>query len=179
MRSKLATPTRLWGVVPERDASERRHDAIALNAALHDIRGEALCMTAEAFSFLRTPGERELYDILLDGFEVRPILFVREHESWMASWRAQTARLLNRARPDNLHGTVFDYAPDSWLLDDESIIRFHGLSTKVLSYEECLECEGGSIPAFLRTLGLDPATMPDASAYWWNRTAVHADENRV
>lgn len=142
-----------------------------INAELHASPTEAVLITSESFSFLRTDAERAALDRLTDGFEVRPIGFFREKEAWMASWRRQVLdNVPPRAVKTDAPGTIFDFSAQSWLLDYDALRHFYGPRGHYLSYDDALAAHGTVIPDFLACLGLDPKTMPRTDRIWLNTT---------
>lgn len=128
-------------------------------------------MSGEAFSFLRTSKERTVYDLVFDGFDVRPILFLREKQSWLRSWQKQTA-LLQETFPDAdmSADSIFNYSDQSWLVEDHKIARFFGPRVCTLNYEAEVSENGSVIPAILRELGIASHEAPPWDHIWLNRS---------
>lgn len=150
---------------------QQQQEAVRVNEWLLGKPGDALIISAEAFSFLRRPSEREIFDLVFRGFEVRTVLFLRERLDWLESWKKQTAGGLARfGRPVGDVESVFDYEPESWLTDDASIEAFFQPGCRTLSYEAAMEEHGSVVPAFLEAIGLDPSECPPWQEYWRNRS---------
>lgn len=171
IRPELMTPIRLRGILPVPNFEDQCKTAVRTNADLHRLSGTALLMSGEAFSFLRTPKERKVFNLMFDGFDLHPILLFREKQSWLHSWKQQTARLRqNFPDADMTSGSIFNYSDNSWLVDDQAIQRFFGPKTRVLSYEGEITKYESVIPAFLRELGIPLKDAPDWDNVWVNRT---------
>ena len=171
IRSDLMTPMRLRARAPVETYAAQCANARGANAILHDLPGRQLIISAEAFSFLRTRREREVFDIAFDGFEIRPIVCFRNPGDWLKSWRKQTRNLRQAhgwklARP----GSVFDFSETSWLLDDAAIKRFFGPATRALSYEAAMDEHQSILPDVMNQLGFDPQACPPWNDVWDNRT---------
>ena len=171
LRRELMTPIRYLNKVADMDHATQCRKARLANAALHDQAGRALLISAEAFSFLRTKEERAVLDSVFEGFDIYPIIALRETQSWLESWRQQMLHLHHRFAGDGAgEATIFDYAPQSWLTDDRAILDFWGQKARVISYEDALQAHGNIIPAYLRAIGLDPADAPEWTKVWQNKT---------
>lgn len=172
IRPELNTPIRLR--YPELAAptlEQQRLQALRINERLMAKPGHALIISAEAFSFLRRPSEREIFDLVFQGFEVRTVLFLRERQDWLESWKKQTAGALAKfGRPVGDVESVLDYELSSWLADDASIEAFFQPGCQTLCYEAAMEKHGSVVPAFLEAIGLDPSECPPWQEYWRNRS---------
>jgi hypothetical protein len=152
IRPNLQTPLRLLDGDPFLN-HDRRKMVNALNALLGGIPQPNLIVSAEAFSFLRTGEEKSLYEALFAGFAVVPLLFLREKQAWIESWKRQTRSLLDRIQPASGDPGVLDYSEDTWLCDDRAIAEFFD-DPQVLHYEMLVRRYGSVIPPFLECLGL-------------------------
>ena len=171
LRPSLLTPVRLRGRLPIPDAQDQREGSILANRMLKNLPGEALLVSAESFSFLRTPTERENFDYMFDGFDVLPVVVFRDPKSWMQSWEKQVRRLKKNFWTGNTTAdTIFDFSEYSWLVNDDSIRDFFGTVTCSLTYELALEKFGSIIPAILTELNLPLADCPPWDQMWENRT---------
>jgi hypothetical protein len=152
IRAHLQTPLRLLEGDPFLN-HDRRELVNAMNAMLGGIALPNLIVSAEAFSFLRTGKEKSLYEDLFAGFAVAPLLFLREKQAWIESWKRQTRSLLGRIQPAPGDPGVLDYSEDTWLCDDRAIAEFFD-DPQVLHYEMLVRRYGSVIPPFLECLGL-------------------------
>ena len=187
LRPELATPVRLRDRVPEYDDAQRAGAIALARETIANKPSESLIISAEAFSFLKTPEERDLLLTLTEGHILRPIVFLRERLAWLASWQRQSADLKARLERKGrmINGKVVGYAEhvldssvDSAMGWHEDIRNFFGPDATYLSYENALARDGSVIPDFLRALGLDPDECPDPSAArWHNRTRYDADDD--
>lgn len=161
IRPSLSTPMRLSRAALPLDDAAWQSRLPALREALRDVPTDAVLMSAEAFSFLRTPAERQRLDELCDGFEWEALMFLREPASFLASWELQiTHSGLATAEGAVAGQGIFDVSPKSWLVDHAAIRTFWGDQGRFLSYEEAMGPKGSVIPALLERIGLDPASAP-------------------
>lgn len=173
LRPELETIVRRQGRAkrPDQQVVDRLLDEI--NALLHACPTEAVVVSSETFSFLRTDQERASLERLAAGFALRPIGFFRDKAAWMNSWRRQVEdNMAARVRTTDVANTIFDFSMESWLLDYEAIHRFFGPDGQYLSYDQALEAHGTVVPAFLESLGLDPAKLPGTDRVWLNTTTA-------
>ena len=172
LRPELQTAIRIRGIhFAKQTHEDQKADARRANKSLHSLSGDTLIISAEAFSFLRTPEEHMTFDIMFDGFDVQPIAFLREPHDWMESWKRQTANILGIVgRPDNRVNSIFNYDPNSWLLDNEALKKFFQPNGRFLSYEDELGKHGNVIPAFLMELGIPLDNCPPWQDIWANRS---------
>lgn len=171
LRSSLKTPVRIRGRDSHRKYLQKITSAMAINKKLHQCRASRILLSAEAFSFARTLPEKVILKTMFQGFHLKPILFVRNKEDWLESWKTQLQNL------QNTHGIVdpplegiFDFRPGSWLVDDRAIARFYGNNTVVISYEKALMESQSVIPCYLKSVGLCPDECPGWEEFWYNRT---------
>ena len=182
LREYLATPIRLRHDEPVRTSADKDERVKAVNHILRTFAGSKnLIISAEAFSFLRTADEKRRYDDLFYGLQVRPILFLRERQSWVSSWTKQTAKLRARFEREGLliggdlkgyRENIFDLGPNSVVGIESAIRDFFGPDGLYLSYEDVMDRQGSTVPAFLNAIGLEPSDCPDHDAYWFNKTRV-------
>lgn len=174
LRQELETPMRLQGTVKSKRLSILLEEMNNVNTVLKSIKSTNLIISAEAFSFIRTPFEMELLYFMLRGFKVIPIIFLRDKTLWLKSWYVQVLGLrkqLNLLDDNELaKGGIFDFSTDSWLVDDKSILSMYGNDTVVHSYEDCLAESGSVIPAFLKTIGLPLNECPTWKNIWKNNS---------
>lgn len=171
IRDDLETPVRLRGNFIYND-EERVKVVREAKLSLYRQESEKIIISAEAFSFFRMQSELEaLYDFL-DVFRVVPIFFYRDPVSWMRSWELQLIPLRRKLNILNPRSEgIFDFRPNSWLLDDDAIVDLFGEQTIALSYDEHVERDGSVIPMFLRSLGLSPKDCPAWDGVWCNDSA--------
>lgn len=171
IRPSLSTPMRMHEVCPVQDPDRRLAGARAVNELLLNEALPDLAMSAEAFCFLRTRDERELFDAMFDGIDVRPFGFFREPGDWLRSWNSQLTEkgLIRHPKAEPGKG-IFDLSADSWMVQHEQIKAFFGPKGVYRSYEAEVDQRGSVIPAFLELLGLDPEACPDWRGIWTNRS---------
>ena len=170
IRRELVTPSRFTGRVPSQ-VGDRSQTIAEANAALHGFDGDRLIMSAEAFSFMRTEGERAALDRLLAGFDVVPVGYLREAADFLKSWEARLTSMKVHQQPGTVDGEgILDLRPDSWLVDHDAIRAFFGSRGIYLSYEAAMRDAGNVVPAFLGAIGVDPADSPAWGQVWANRT---------
>jgi hypothetical protein len=135
------------------------------------VEAEKLVISAEAFTFARTPREKELYDLMFADIAVNPMVCFRNKKYWLEIWAKQLARL-GVLRPRNAtFGTgIYDLSEESWLLDYDQIQKFFGPRGIYIDYDYVLECDGSVIPSFNRALGLSEATWPPSGDIFENRS---------
>lgn len=147
------------------EPAEQRRDALEFGRILANTEGDALVVSAEAFSFLRTPAEQEVFRLVFAEFEVTSLVFFRNPSDWMESWIRQTSTLFaNFGHRRRSVTSIFDYGPDSWLVDDRAIEAFFP-ECRPLSYEDAIDGNGSVLPVFLEALGLRPQECPPWDAY--------------
>jgi len=173
IRPELMTPMRLRGFSQTSDYQEQALQAVTVNKVLKETAGEALIISAEAFSFLRTAKERELFDMMFADFDVRPITFFRESATWLHSWKKQLSKLIKRKEEYNIEfskESIFDFSPNTWLLNDDAIRNFFHPNGCSLSYDDAIEEYDNVIPVFLKELGLILSACPPWEDVWYNRS---------
>ncbi len=177
IRPELMTPVRLNRPFFRMTRDMQIARIADANKRLHAIEGRHLVASAESFSFLRTSAERELLDRLFDGFDLRPVIFLRDQSTWLHSWQQQVGHFMERKEAlalDTSTGSIFNFEPTSWLADDTALTDFFGPEAQSMSYEDALAANGSVVPAFLRAVGLDPDRCPEWEGYWFNKTAPQA-----
>lgn len=147
---------------------EEAHEVISRASASRVV------ISGECFSFLRTEDERQRLRLLTGEHAVRPILFFRDQEDWMRSWRAQLDKREHGVDADDRSESIFDFSPQSWLTDHDEMRGFWGDEASYLSYDGSLERAGSVLPDFLQTIGLDLAICPQWEGIWENRTPAGA-----
>lgn len=164
LRPELQTPVRLQGRAPSYPDPQNVIKQVN-NYLTQNIKTDAI-LSAEAFSFLRTAEENRLYEILFQGFQVIPIGFFRQPESWLNSWKQQLQKM-QLANPSYNQG-IFDFSPETWLVQDSDIKDFFGPEGIYHSYEETLKNYGSVLPVFVKALGVDTKDLPDLAPIWEN-----------
>ncbi len=173
IRPELMTPVRIRGFSRLSNYPDQSKRAEKINKLLKETAGDALIISAESFSFLRTAEERALFDTVFADFDVHPITFFRESVAWMNSWEKQLSMLVAKKKKYNIglsKGTIFDFSPDSWMLDDDAIKDFFHPNGHSFSYDDAIEKHGNVIPVFLKELGLTVSACPSWENIWYNRT---------
>ena len=172
VRPELNLGPRLRRKVPRLTFEEQIEACKAANENLQALEGEKILVTSEVFSFLKTPKERQLLDILFAGFDVTPIVVFRNPEDWMKSWAKQMKRLQIKFPEEARKGKgIFNLRPDSWLVDDAKLKTFFSPKGRFLDYDAIMESQGNLIPALLETMGIDPAICPPWDGAWANRSS--------
>lgn len=171
IRNDLLTPRRIRGLEKKRSYIRKIVDAYYINKKIRGFECELIILSAEAFSFIRTFGERLILRVMFRGFFVIPIVFFRDSKSWLSSWGKQLANIKNSSKGYELSTEgIFDFSENSWLVDDDAIVKVFGRETIVVSYENSLDKDGSVIPSFLESLGLNPKNCPSWSEYWFNKS---------
>lgn len=174
LRNDLLTPVRLrlnnYFLKPELEMNAILLDA---NERLHQLPGSKFILSSEAFSFMRTEDEKIRFKKLFNGFDVRPIVVFREKKSWLKSWESQVKRNLSDKYPEekkNEQG-IFNFQPNSWLVDDERIRDFFGPKAHLIDYDKELKKHQNIIPSILEKLfSSDVNGFFDVKKVWHNRT---------
>ena len=157
--TKLVTPVRMFaGDLILEDSVDQILEA---NQTLHSIEHDNLIISAEAFSFLRSEKEKQLLEMLVDGFVVKPMLYLRNKKAWMKAWKEQMSHFEDLIE-FNVANTVTDFNVDSWLLDDAALTDFYNVDA--YDYERI----ENTIPHFLHELGIN--NYPNFNSYWDNQT---------
>lgn len=171
LRDTRATPVKLKSRV---GIDQRYRDSIAerirqfVAANVHSTH----LFTAEGLSFLRYPDEFDRLRRLIGG-EARVIAYLRERDSFRDSYGAALRRR-KQDRPEDKESFAY-LGDDSWLLDYEARLRpfrevFGDSNVDVIDYDLSVRRDGGVIPSFLRSLGVDHAFAPsDWEPFWLNR----------
>ncbi|MCB1497298.1 MAG: hypothetical protein KDJ86_16050 [Bauldia sp.] len=176
VRPSLYTPIRIAGVCPPLSGEQLGLAIRSVNKSLRAEVHDDIILSAEAFSFLRTGQEREDLDRMFDGISEHPIGFLRESTAWLRSWAAQLNRAgLSHNPNEGTAGSIFDFSPESWLVQHEEIRSFFGPRGSYLRYEEEVARMGSVIPAFLESLGLDPCDCPEWRSLRLNRSDSDAE----
>jgi hypothetical protein len=154
--------------LPSWHAETRRHIAEQLASP-----APSMFISAESLSFLRYPDELATLRELLGSREVRVIVFLRDPQDYLRSYRAQVEKM---GYAPSRYPESFNYVePDTWLIDFDRLLgaytdAFGPESVTVLSYEDALAAHGSAIPAVAEAAGLAIADLPDWQEYWLNPT---------
>ncbi|MFN2259470.1 MAG: hypothetical protein ABR601_06490 [Parasphingopyxis sp.] len=183
LRDAFGSPIKLRTGVRRYGLARRLGDIVRLRRMLRRIRCPNIVISAEAFCFLRTPGERALLRIAFAGFELVPVILFRDGADWLASlekqlgglrlWLERQGRLVDGV-PDGYSAHALDFSPASDLVDYAAIRRFFGDGI-YLDYEPIVAARGSVLPAFLEAIGIDPADMPAYGEYRDNPSAEKRD----
>ncbi|RZJ43884.1 MAG: hypothetical protein EON87_11225 [Brevundimonas sp.] len=154
IRSDLITPMRM----ARRDMKPSPDEAIAslkgFNVWARSQPAPNLILSSEAFSFLRTPAERALIDVMVEGLDIVPVAVKRDPVSWLRSWSGQLQKMKLTPPIGDLGDTVFDLAETSWLVDFDAVTAFWRPDGTVIGYEAALERHESIIPALAELMGL-------------------------
>ena len=83
----------------------------------------------------------------------------------------KTANLLDRfGRAIEEGDSIFDYEPNSWLVDDAAIESFFQPKCRPINYENVMKKHGSVIQAFLEEIGLNLSECPAWEDYFFNRS---------
>ncbi|MCA1749861.1 MAG: hypothetical protein LC634_10210 [Sphingomonadales bacterium] len=170
LRDAFGSPIKLRTGVRRYGPARRLGDIVRLRRMLRRIRCPNIVISAEAFCFLRTPGERALLRLAFAGFELVPVIFFRDSTDWLAR---QQGQLVNGV-PDGYSAHALDFSPASDLVDYAAIRRLFGDGI-YLDYEPIVAARGSVLPAFLEAIGIDPADMPAYGEYRDNPSAEKRD----
>ena len=173
IRDSLQTPVRLSDVCPILNPAQKIEGLARVNAYLRQLPQETVILSAEALSFVRQSDELELIEKLCLGMDFRALMFLRNPNDWLESWKSQVAYLMAQNLAEASSGTgVFDFSESTWLTDHDAMRGAWGNRCKFLSYEAALKTHGSVIPAFLIELGLDPASCHDWKCFVANSSAT-------
>jgi hypothetical protein len=144
-----------------------------LTEQMQQWRGRTFILSAESFSYMRTRTERKHLSAYLAkfGFDVYPIVYIRDAQSWRASWEAQIAkqpgvRLFRQRYPSQFK------ILDDWYFDRDTLTAFWrsiSQNTLFVDYDNEVAQRGSVIPSFLQAIGL-PRSF-DSERYFLNRTS--------
>lgn len=172
IRNSLQTPIRIRNRVHGRSYIEKIRTAYLINFKLHSIDCPNLIISSEAFSFIRKLHEIVILKIMFKGFLLTPIVFFREKNEWLRSWRHQMRNIMQVFDIEsNVPRGVFDFRENSWLIDDSSIADIFGKQLEIINYETAVKMYRSVIPPFLESIGLEPSACPSCDDLWLNRTA--------
>lgn len=137
-------------------------------------------LSNEDLSWLRYPEEMKRLRGMLceDGScegKVSFVLFLRNREDFLRSYRAQIYKVPGRVESDDPASALY-VGKDTWVADFDGLIEayragFPDASLSILDYDRVRQAEGSVIPAYLRAIGLDPSRMPPWQDYRFNQTA--------
>lgn len=169
-RPKLLTPVRINKISITQNFFETSAAIKKINAALHEIDKNKLILSAEGFSFLRTPEEHFLFDLLSDGFNVKTLGFYRNERAWTKSWQRQISGLKKRVTPHlQGQGTIFDLSPNSWLFKRQALFTiFPNLIWE--DYDKIIAVDRNVIPRYLEFLRVNVEKAPKWIDYQHNRS---------
>jgi hypothetical protein len=138
---------------------------------LASSRTSSVLMTTEGLSLLRHADEIERLRLLLDADhnQVSVILYLREREQFIESYKKQIFKVPGRAFSDD-PASVFYVEPGTWLTDYDAIIdAFRGGFGKdavsIIDYDAEIERRGDVLPSFVEALGLRPEMFGDIGKY--------------
>lgn len=173
VRSSLDTPVRINGLCRALTTEDAEAGLRAVNHRLRAMPEETVVLSAEALAFLREPDEMQRLEILCEGLEWRSVMFLREPQSWMRSWKTQLTHAPLQYEPGvTPERGIFDFGPHSWLVDHAAIRAFWGGRGTFIDYEQTMARHGSAIPAFLAELGLDPERCPPWNDFYLNISAA-------
>lgn len=159
LRTGIATVARLQAsaINPKPELQNRQRAAYVTE--LQAIKAPNLIVSAEAFTFLRTPEEKAQVRSFLDalGREVTIVLVRRDEAGWRASWENQLRKnpkvwQRNEALPDEQR------ADGEWYFDWPAIVDFWSDLGElvIVDYDAAMAEEDNVIPAIYRAMDLDP-----------------------
>lgn len=170
---------------PERDSlakmkMKRPFDSSAVERArsrihrfLDSADAEKVLFTTEGLSLLRFPDELErlLELIRAEEHHVSVILYLRNRDDFLSSYRRQLAKQPGR-EPSSNRDSVLYVEPDSWLADYDHLLEvwraaFGTDAIHVINYDAELDRAGSVIPSFVAKLGVDPSAL-DVRDPWLN-----------
>jgi hypothetical protein len=137
-------------------------------------------LSNEGLSWLRYPAEmKRLRDVLCEGGscegKVNFVLFLRNRQDFLQSYRAQILKVPGRVESDDPASALYA-RDDTWVADFDGLIEayrqgFPEATFSIIDYDFATQRDGSVIPAYLRAIGLDPARMPPWQDYHLNRSA--------
>ena len=135
-----------------------------------------IILTTEGLSLLRQQDEidRLLRILDCDGVEITVILYLRNREDYLKSYKQQFLKKKGRV-PSRDYWSALYVERDTWLLDYETLISIYKQSVGenrvvVIDYDKEMKVVGNTIPSFLKVIGIDPENERDISSYFCNRT---------
>jgi hypothetical protein len=143
------------------------------NEFLRNQRENNIVISSEAFSFLRNPLERELFDTVFDGFDLKVIVYLRMGPGWLKSWKHQTRGIDSGEQRSSLE--ITDYDEKSWLMRDDQILKFFGDSVQAVSYDTVLRQDGSVITSFVNSVGLGSIAFTDV--HYFENKSVGGETN--
>ncbi len=143
----------------------------ATHAAVAATDGDRLVYSVEGLSLLRHPDEIERVVSLFDGSDLSVVMFVREPAEFLRSyeWSMRVLGLTMSDDPDSL----LYVGPGSWVVDYETRAALWrdaigAPNVHIISYEECMETAGSTVPAMFEALGIDRAAAVGLDRYFLN-----------
>lgn len=161
IRSDLLTVMRLKhveqrGFIPEKPMEKDR-----LRKLVCDSKCSEFLVSAESFSFLRTPAELKHLTTYLEklGCKIVVILFSRNVHDWKASNSSQLVKM-------QYHGPYVEPLPENkrvdadWYYNHKAICNFWQQvgELKVIDYDMALSNDGSVITSFMKAIGKENIT---------------------
>lgn len=176
VRASLETPVRLNGICRPLPSGDAAVGLRAVNQRIRAMREDTAVLSAEALAFLRETDEMQRLEILCEGLEWQTIMFLREPASWLRSWKTEVTHGPLRHTPGvTPESGIFDFSPQSWLVDHAAIRAFWGSRGTFIDYEQATSSHGSVIPAFLSAAGLNPELCPPWDKFYLNSSAAKTD----
>jgi len=157
----------------EYSAMVRRHIQESISGS--DTAG--IIFSNEDLSYLRFSDElASLHDILGREHQIHIVVYLRERQSFLQSYRQQIRSVAGR-NVSNDKSSAFYVDDDSWLADYHSLIRayeseFSAERVHAVDYDHVLAMDGSILPSFMRALGLPEPGQEQKDAFFIHRTTV-------
>jgi hypothetical protein len=134
-----------------------------------------LVFSHEDLSYVRSDDELDRLRDLLAGPIVEVVVFLREPEGFLRSYREQLTSMGFELSDDP---ASFAYVnPTSWLVDYDGLLAgyrrcFGEDRVHALDYDEIVQRDGSVIPAFAEQIGIDRASLPPLDRFDLNRSGT-------
>jgi hypothetical protein len=158
--------------------------AAHVREVLTNARQPVSVLSHEDLSYVRYDDELADLRSVLGDRPARVVVFLRDPERFLTSYRAQ---LVATGFPVSDDPTSFAYVErGSWLVDHASLLAayrsaFGPENVEVIDYEEVVQRDGSVIPTFAALLGIQRSSLPVLDGYFLNRSGLQLrpDEAQV
>ena len=128
----------------------------------------------EGLSLLRYPDELDRLAEMIDGDDLRIILYLRNKKDFLRSYTNQICKVRGRHPLKDPNSALY-VGFDSWLVDYKTLIKVYAAcfgKQKIIvkNYDQELSKEGNILNSFQTVLQLPTKTKIDSSSYWLNRS---------
>ncbi len=174
MRKKREWPARVK--FPETRSVEWLGAAhLHVRAQIEESTVTTLVYSHEDLSYLRFDDEVTRLRGLFAPAEVRIVVFLRDKQAFLSSYRAQ---LRSMGLPFSSDQRSFAYVEDdTWLTDYDALVDvyargFGRRNVEVVNYEMAVQRDGSVIPTFAALLGISRGSLPPLGRYFLNRSGA-------